>query len=187
RDPRATQRYGEPARSTLGHSRKQCVWPHVMGVAHQPAYHGQQVAAGHGGGAGADGRAADTSRCDASIGRGNITAVVGPLLVTAIHIGVPWPPGRRSSGEHYSLHADRSVWLLFSGWIVRSIRSSSRDFPDRQERVPGRRFPETERPSTWGSCDERNESAQCVGLNAVSQRSSGAFAYVGGEHRAQLR
>lgn len=43
-----------------------------------------------------------------------LAAVVGPLLVAAVHLPVPWLPGGRDDGDHYSLGSDLSVWLVLS-------------------------------------------------------------------------
>lgn len=41
-------------------------------------------------------------------------AVIGPLLLAATHLVARWLPGGRNDGDHYSLSADLSVWLLLS-------------------------------------------------------------------------
>lgn len=39
-------------------------------------------------------------------------AVLGPVLLVAVHLPVAWLPGCQASGDHYSLAGDLIVWLL---------------------------------------------------------------------------
>jgi hypothetical protein len=55
-----------------------------------------------------------------------LTAIVGPSMVTAVHLVVPWLPGGRDDGDHYSLPADCAVWILLSALALAAAAVGTR-------------------------------------------------------------